>query len=46
MADEIRAVTAGESKELTAFLVETIDRLLSKTGAAGAGVDTAELRSI
>lgn len=35
MADEIRAVTPAEAKELTAFLVENIDRNLSKAGAKG-----------
>lgn len=46
MADEIRAVTVTESKELTKFLIETIDRLLSRTAAAGARVDNAALTAI
>lgn len=35
MADEIRAVTAAESKELTEFLVQNIDRNLSNAGLKG-----------
>lgn len=35
MADEIRAVTPQEAQELTAFLVENIDRNLGKAGLKG-----------
>lgn len=43
MADEIRAVTAGEVKELEAFLVAQIEREFKGTGV---GVESAALATI